>query len=101
MLNIGDVIEIHGDKCTVIHHTIKNDIKYICVEFMSETPKFNIYTYIYDNDKLLVAEITDVEELKPLIEEFMKEEIDENNLEDEFLEKVQTLAQEFLANQGN
>ncbi len=85
-LNIGDEIEIRGRHCEVCYHTEYDGENFIGVIFDTNNKfEFDIYTYKFEGDKLLVSEITDPDELKPVFEIFLKEDVEAAGLEDEFI----------------
>jgi hypothetical protein len=48
----------------------------MCI-FSGEKPQYNIYKYKYENNKLLVSEVTEKTELEEITKTFVKEGVDE------------------------
>lgn len=87
MLNVGDTIEIAGKQATVCYTTKYNDNNYICVAFETDKIEYNVYKYKYDGDRLLVAEVTNEEEMKNVLAIFVNEGIEEYGVPEE-LQKI-------------
>ena len=85
MLNVGETLEIEGREVLVCFTETYNDTNYFCSSY-DENDKvvFNIYKYKFDNDKLMVAEVTDEEELKPVVGLITSEAIDQYGLPEDF-----------------
>ena len=73
MLNVGDIIQINGEECTVCFEKLEAGERYICVAYGKEIIIYEIYKYKIENGKLLVHKLEDSEELGAIIGEFTKE----------------------------
>lgn len=76
MLEVGDIIEIRGEKAIVCYHANYNSNNYICV-FFEEKKEYAIYDYKIENEKLLVAKIENEREFTDVIKIFLDEAINE------------------------
>ena len=83
MIEVGDIIEIGGKSATVCYTTIYNNHKYMCVAFEDGQLYYDIYDYKDEDGKLLVAKVTEKEELTPVLDIFLKEGLDEYGLPEE------------------
>lgn len=90
MINVGDVVEIGGKEATVCYTTTYNEQKYMCVAFEEEQVKYDIYAY-KDDDKLMVAKVTDEEELTPVLKIFFEEGLNEYGLPPELQEAFENV----------
>lgn len=84
MLSDGDVIEIGGRQGTVCFNTIYNNEKYICVGFLDNGLKYEIYSYKYEGEKLMVAKVTEEKEVMPLMQIFVDQGLDEVGMPEKF-----------------
>lgn len=80
ILEVGDIIEIRNKQATICYTTTIDKTNYICVSFENKELEYNIYKYKFEDTKLLVAEVTDQEEIKPVLETFIKEGLKEYGL---------------------
>ncbi len=83
MLEDGDTIEVGGKQGTVCFNTEYNNEKYICVGFLGENLKYDIYKYKYEGEKLLVAKVENEQELIPVLQIFVSQGLDEVGLPQE------------------
>ena len=86
MVEVGDVIEIGGKQATVCYTTFYNDLNYMCVAFEDEQLRYDIYAYKNQDGKLMVARVTEEEELTPVLGIFLKEGLEEYGLPEELQE---------------
>lgn len=83
ILNIGDVIEIKNRQATVCYENTYQGARYICVFFSGENPQYSVYKYKEENNKLLVSQVEDEEELIEIMKIFIKEGVDESGIPEE------------------
>lgn len=86
-LNVGDIIEIKNEKCTICYETELNNERYICVAFERDIVYYDIYKYKFENDKLLVSQVTNEDEVKKVLDIFVEEGIDQFGLQED-LERI-------------
>lgn len=86
MLNIGDDIAIGGREATVCYLTEYNGKRYTCVAFEMPEVEYKIYDYKFEGEKLLVREVTNPEEIRPVLTIFIKEGLEEYGLPPELEE---------------
>lgn len=84
MLEDGDVIEIGGKQGTVCFTAEYNNEKYICIGFVGNDLKYEVYSYKYEGEKLLVAKIEDPTELTEVMKIFINKGLDEVGLPEKF-----------------
>ena len=93
-LKDGDRIEVGGETGIVCFTTEFEGDKYICVAFENENPRFEIYEYKYENEKLLVGKVEDEEEMKEVLKLFFQEGIEKNGLPDNITSEFEKLIQD-------
>ena len=86
MLSDGDIIQISQQNATVCFNTTYNNLNYICVAFDQKPIRYEIYEYKYENERLLVGKVEDSEELRPVLQRFIVQGLNTNELSDEVLE---------------
>ncbi len=77
MLSIGDTLMIGGREATVCYMTQYYGNNYICVAFEQPQLEYLIYDYKYENGKLLVAKVTDPNEIRPVLSIFINEGLEQ------------------------
>ncbi len=94
MLNVGDTIAIGGREATVCYLTEYNGKNYTCVAFEMPELAYKMYDYKYEGEKLLVKEVTDPEEIQPVLSIFIREGLEEYGLPPELEEVFANLPDE-------
>lgn len=80
MLEVGDVIKVHGEEGIVCFEKLYAGDRYICLSFGEEPIIYEVYKYKYENDKLMVHKLEDSKELGIILGEFTKESVSEFGL---------------------
>lgn len=80
MLEVGDVINVHGKEGLVCFEKLYAGDRYICLSFGDNPIVYEVYKYKYVDDKLLVHKLEDSKELGILLGEFTKESVSEFGL---------------------
>ena len=91
LLEVGDVIQIGGRNATICFITKYNNENYICVAFDGEKIEYNIYKYIFNNDKLLVSKDISQDDMKEVLRIFMEQGLDEYGIPKGFEQVFQAI----------
>lgn len=87
-LNEGEMLEIDNKIGTICFEDNIDGYNYICIAFENEDKvSFEIYEYKYEEDKLLVGNVEDEEEMKEVLKTFIKNNSEEIILPKELEEK--------------
>lgn len=98
MLKDGEKLEIGGEEGIICFSAKVYDGNYICVAFENNNPRFEIYEYKYENDKLLVGKVEDKDEMNEVLKVFIQEGINEfgipKSLEKGFAQLIEQMEEE-------
>lgn len=83
MLELGDTLEIGGRECTICYKAVYNNTNYVCVAFENQTLEYDLYKYKYDNEKLMVSKVENLNEMTEVMKLFVNEGIDEYGIPEE------------------